>query len=216
MVDDDLYPINIFDLLLDLRSKDLHEKVSKQLKIKYLSESPYTELKEVNGITFGPYLRVIISLPVTVKQKTKNVHFILDTGSPKTFVCEEVFESFNIFTSRTGIGTMMINNQPTVVHLSPPDSHFTDTNILGMEYLKVSRANLTITLGGDYDDVFLSFDSLSHKDKNMYQLQSTFQIGGIVLLVTMVSVVIFKKKPVFFLLIAIILLSYIILQRVQD
>jgi len=37
-LEDDSYPANMFDLLLlDLRSKDLHETVSKELQVEYLS-----------------------------------------------------------------------------------------------------------------------------------------------------------------------------------
>lgn len=42
-------------------------------------------------------LRVVISLPVTytpvtIKRKTKNVHFIVDTGLPKTYMCMKILK----------------------------------------------------------------------------------------------------------------------------
>ncbi|CAG8647935.1 5457_t:CDS:2 [Funneliformis caledonium] len=136
----------MFDLLLvDLRSKDLHEKISKKLQVEYLSESLHTELKEVNGIIFGPNLRIIVSLPVRIKQKTKNVHFVIDTGSPKTN------------------STQLINLSNIVKQQTPPiDSNFTDINVLGTEYLKATGSNLTINFTNENERVSIYFDN----DKN--------------------------------------------------
>ncbi|CAG8483701.1 4018_t:CDS:2 [Funneliformis caledonium] len=208
------YPANMYDpLLIDLHSKDLHETVSKELKTQYLSDTQLTELKEINGMIFGPNLRVIISLPVTIKKKTKNVHFILDTVSPKTYICEEVYESFKL-QFHTPIYQVFINNKRSVAYLPPIDSHFTEINILGMEYLKSSGTNLSIILTNDYDNVTLQFD---HEKKEIFtQLQITFQVDpnvlgkilGTFLLVIIVSVAISNRKPGFFLLIAAISLSY--------
>ncbi|CAB4385879.1 hypothetical protein RhiirA5_401250 [Rhizophagus irregularis] len=214
MLGNDDYPADMFDLLLiDLNSKDLHETISKDLKIQYLSDTQQTELKETNGVIFGSNLRVIVSLPVTIKQKTKNVHFILDTGSPKTYICEEVYESFKL-QSRTPIYQVFINNKRTVVYLPPINSHFTDVNILGVEYLKSSGTNLSIILTNDYDNIFLQFNH--ERNEDISQLQSTFQVDldvqgkilGTFLLVTIVSVAIRNRKPGFFLFIATISLSY--------
>ncbi|EXX53735.1 uncharacterized protein OCT59_022704 [Rhizophagus irregularis] len=214
MLGNDDYPADMFDLLLiDLNSKDLHETISKDLKIQYLSDTQQTELKETNGVIFGSNLRVIVSLPVTIKQKTKNVHFILDTGSPKTYICEEVYESFKL-QSRTPIYQVFINNKRTVVYLPPINSHFTDVNILGVEYLKSSGTNLSIILTNDYDNISLQFNH--ERNEDISQLQSTFQVDldvqgkilGTFLLVTIVSVAIRNRKPGFFLFIATISLSY--------
>ncbi|CAG8731892.1 6404_t:CDS:1, partial [Rhizophagus irregularis] len=201
MLGNDDYPADMFDLLLiDLNSKDLHETISKDLKIQYLSDTQQTELKETNGVIFGSNLRVIVSLPVTIKQKTKNVHFILDTGSPKTYICEEVYESFKL-QSRTPIYQVFINNKRTVVYLPPINSHFTDVNILGVEYLKSSGTNLSIILTNDYDNISLQFNH--ERNEDISQLQSTFQVDldvqgkilGTFLLVTIVSVAIRNRKP---------------------
>ncbi|CAG8622918.1 13411_t:CDS:1, partial [Funneliformis caledonium] len=180
MLENDSYPANMFDLLvLDLRSKDLHETVSKELNVEYLSESQHTELKEINGMIFGPNLRVIVSLPVRIKQKTKNVHFIVDTGSLKTYICEEVFESFKIHIPRSTTYQILLNNKRTVVQLPPANSHFTDVNVLGMEYMKASGTNLSITLTNDYESVSLYFDY--DKNEIISHLQSTFQVDPDVL-----------------------------------
>ena len=65
------------------------------LNVTYLSETTQNELKEAKAIVFGPNYRVIVSLPVKIGRKTRNVFFVVDTGSPVTYICEEVYEKFN-------------------------------------------------------------------------------------------------------------------------
>ncbi|CAG8491204.1 361_t:CDS:2 [Funneliformis mosseae] len=181
----------MFDLLLvDLRSKDLHEKISKKLQVEYLSESLHTELKEVNGIIFGPNLRIIVSLPVRIKQKTKNVHFVIDTGSPKTYICEEVYESFKVILPNSSTYQILLNNKRTVVHLPPIDSNFTDINVLGTEYLKATGSNLTINFTNENERVSIYFDNdkneiTSRLGQSISQVEPNVlgRIFGIVLLV---------------------------------
>ncbi|RIA85763.1 hypothetical protein C1645_360808 [Glomus cerebriforme] len=211
---DDLYPVDMFDLLLfDVRSKDLHDHVSKRLKVEYLSDTLYTELKDVNGIIFGPYLRIMVSLPIQIKRKRKNVHFVVDTGSPKTFVCEEVYEAFKMTISDSSVHNILLNNKPTVVYLPPINSHFIETNVLGTEYLKAVGANLTINF--DNENVSISFENyetpiISQSKQNVEQMEPNNVLGGIIgsCLITLLLVFILKKNSSFFFLIAIILIAY--------
>jgi hypothetical protein len=51
---DDIYPVEIYDILLtEVSSRDIHDEISKKLNIKYLSNShSNVELEDVNGIMF--------------------------------------------------------------------------------------------------------------------------------------------------------------------
>jgi len=51
----------IDDTKTDVHSKDLHQKVSERLKVQYLSDSDnITELKEIKGIIFGHFQRLVV------------------------------------------------------------------------------------------------------------------------------------------------------------
>src|SRR5215213_9353714 len=55
--------------ITDVHSKELYQEVSEILKIRYLSDSDDIELKEVKGIIFGAFQRLIVSLPVKINQQ---------------------------------------------------------------------------------------------------------------------------------------------------
>lgn len=129
---------------------------------------------------FGPYLRIFVSLPVQIKQEVRNVHFLIDMGSPKTFICEEVYESFKVTMLDSSVHKVLINNIPTVVQLPPINSNFTAVNLLGTEFLKQFDAKLTMDFENEY--VFLSFGSFNITTLNEEQKfsQQQYILGGIV------------------------------------
>lgn len=65
-------------------------------KIKYLSDSLYTGIeRKLKGINYIWSSSQNFCFYTSQDQaKTKNVHFLVDTGSPKSFIYEEVYESF--------------------------------------------------------------------------------------------------------------------------
>ncbi|RGB43333.1 hypothetical protein C1646_749903 [Rhizophagus diaphanus] len=209
--------LNGFDhLIVDIHSKDLHEQISKRLKIQYLSYYSPSEFKEAKGIFFGPYFRIIVSLPVQIKQKRKNVHFIVNTGSPKTYICKEVYESFGLTTSDSTVHSILLNNIFTIIHLPPSDSHFNDINILGTEYLKIAHANLTIDFENDHISLF--FDQpipISIQTIPQLNIEGIVGLG----IIAFALFLIFKKNPRFIFSIAVAFLSYEIFyftQMIQD
>lgn len=133
-----------------IRSKELHNEISKSLKVEYLSESCTKEVKKVNGIIFGPTIKPVVSMTVTINQTTKNVHFLVVTGIFKTYICEEVFNSFEVTKPNSGHSyRVLINNQPTLVSLPPADSEFSDANVIGTEYLTTCCSQLIIDSSND-------------------------------------------------------------------
>ena len=208
---DDIYPIKMYDLLLpDIRSKDIHEEISEKLRTKYLSDFYHAvELKEVNGVVFGPYYRVFVSLPVKIMHETKNVHFLLDTGSPKTFICEEVYESFKANIINSSSHKVLVNNKSIITHLPPINSHFTDVNVLGMEYLKTFDARFIVDFENEY--VTISFGSFNHdENQNDFQHHTLDTLGVMVgfSLFGLGLFLIFKRRPYFFFSIVVFVLFF--------
>lgn len=200
-IDDVLFPVEMFDIpLLDIHSREIREVISKKLKIKYLSDSNHTEVKEANGTMFGPYFRIFVSLPVKIKHEVKNVHFLVDTGSPKTFICKEVYGSFKATTLNSSAHRVLINNNPTIALLPPINSHFTDVNLLGTEYLKTFDARLIVDFENEY--VSLSFHPFDMTTRDEEQNNSKLglnildEIVGFSLF-CLVLYFIFKRKPLF-------------------
>jgi len=86
---------DLFDILLsDIDEKVLHDEISTALGSAYLSETPRltSPRTTVNGIMFGEYHRVLFPLVVNLPRKSPSymIHFLYDSGSPYTFLSQEV------------------------------------------------------------------------------------------------------------------------------
>ncbi|CAH1755814.1 2780_t:CDS:2, partial [Entrophospora sp. SA101] len=90
-------------------------------------------------------------------QKVKDIHFLIDTGSPKTFICNETYDAFKVTITNASPHKMLINNKPIIAPLLPINSHFTDVNLLGTEYLKTFDTKLIVNFENEY--VYMSFGS---------------------------------------------------------
>ncbi|CAB4483165.1 hypothetical protein RhiirA5_379087 [Rhizophagus irregularis] len=126
----------------DVKSKDLYEKVSEILNVKYLSDTTQ-ELDEVNGILYGYSNRFFGVMTMNINDKIKNLIFLIDTGSPKTYITKEVLDSYlpNI-TNTYNPFSVILNKRHIAVNVSPVGSTFSDLNILGTDYMSVYRAKL--------------------------------------------------------------------------
>ncbi|CAB4394902.1 unnamed protein product [Rhizophagus irregularis] len=140
-----LLDVDSYDVLIkDIKSNNLHQEISKQLRIKYLSNSAQ-ELDEVEGKMFGDG-RLIGLMTMRRKSTIKNIYFLVDTGAPKTTICEEVLRSFNLTISDAKNPIKVtLNKRPTKVELSPSESNF-----LGADFLDLYDAQLFADYGESY------------------------------------------------------------------
>lgn len=129
-------------LLLDLTDQDLHQKVSQILKVEYLGLSKDEVLPTMKGIIWGSYYRLLISLPVKRASKTLNVIFLIDTGSPSTYICAKALEAFDIKDIIPQDIKIKINGTDHVANLSPVTSHFSDINVIGTDFMRFLEAKL--------------------------------------------------------------------------
>ncbi len=83
MIEDSYDQFNI--LLKDVCFKDLHETISNQLGMKYLSDSSQEMDSELKGIVFATILKI---------NKIKIIYFLIDTGSLRTFKHLKAFDLF--------------------------------------------------------------------------------------------------------------------------
>ncbi len=142
MFDDQYSPASFDVLLTDVHSKDLHEDISNMLDIKYLDIAESDDVKESSGIVYGPHNRVFVATVVRKSDILRHVHFLVDTGSPFTYICTEVLQSMGIHAPdpKTPI-RVRINGMPTTTMQS--HGHFEDINLLGTDFMKTFGCVLT-------------------------------------------------------------------------
>ncbi|CAG8447728.1 5562_t:CDS:1 [Funneliformis mosseae] len=137
-IDDSHEPTNFDILLTDVCGKDLHEKISAKLGIKYLSDSSQEFNDDINGILYGNHYRLFCATTVKIKKKIKIVHFLID-------ICEDVLNSFGVSSTDPSQKIIArIHNRKFPVIKSPTKSHFSEINVLGMEFMKVYDAELNV------------------------------------------------------------------------
>ena len=145
---------NSHDVLLsDVTSEKLHGEVAEMLRVVYLStvpeadEAQLLQRKTFYGKKYGENSRFMVNLPCRRRSERnhpssprqplrfQNIIFLVDTGSPYNYLCQEVMEAL--------LGGNGGNPVPRVLdmelspglqlefHLSPRSGHFGDVNVLG-------------------------------------------------------------------------------------
>ncbi|KAG7351508.1 hypothetical protein IV203_010868 [Nitzschia inconspicua] len=78
-----------------------------------------------------------------------NVIFLCDTGAPNTYLCEETLNTMlgNPEHTPSSMRIHLANFPAVEAHLSPPNGHYTDVNVIGMDLL--SKIQTTI-YGADF------------------------------------------------------------------
>ena len=157
MFDGQYLPTEFDVLLTDVHARDLHHDISRQLGRIYLAD--YTDnspVDDIVGIIWGPHKRVFVPMVIRMGNKHKNVHMLIDTGSPSTYVSNEVFSSFDkmIYNPSNPV-TVNINGRPIAVLKSPEQSHFSEMNILGSDYLKICNAKVNLDYENDVVQISL-------------------------------------------------------------
>ncbi len=140
---DDQYSPTSFDVLLtDVHSKDLHEDISDKLNVKYLEIAESDDVKEAAGIVYGPHNQVFVATVIKRGDRLRHVHFLVDTGSPFTYICNEALQSLGVevLDPKSPV-RVRINGMPTTAMQS--HGHFADLNLLGTDFLMTFGCVLT-------------------------------------------------------------------------
>lgn len=164
-------------MLLDITSAVLHSTRWIGHGKQYLSPADSFPLSwPATGLIFGHNKRLMINLPCRRVKSNRghealNVFFLVDTGSPYSYLCKEAMDALIGRELDHQLGQLSIVIQTTdkvmQMNLSQTLSHFQDVNILGMDFLfhydlsmvvdmPVSRFKLLqkelASLVGDYDE----------------------------------------------------------------
>ena len=143
-----------FDVVLsDVTSGKLHGEVAMMLGVEYLSVVPKEDVFELlhqktfYGVKYGPYSRFMINLPCRLVSKRNhgtspkqplpfhNIIFLVHTGSPYTYLCQEAMETLLGENGGHAVPPMLnvelSSGLKLHFHLSPKSGHFADVNVLG-------------------------------------------------------------------------------------
>lgn len=152
-----------FDVLLnDINETDLY-LIAEMEGTPYLNVSTSQPVFPVEGMVMGMNRRYMVNLLVRRKNTAqfRNVVFMVDTGSPYTFISKTAMEA--IVGSSANIPSIIKleiqGYQSMICYLSPPDKHFADVNLLGMDFLELKGAHIVT----DWPQkTFVLHDSISY------------------------------------------------------
>jgi hypothetical protein len=131
-------------LLTDIDSKELRI-IAAAMELEYLGPASFPGSFPVEGTIWAPNHRLMVNLACRHRTKsdspTRNIIFLVDTGSPVTYLCQEAMESL-IGKDSNLPETLFVEihtDEAIQTHISPKDSHFADVNVLGMDFLYENR-----------------------------------------------------------------------------
>ena len=137
-------------LLTDITAEELLT-IAKRLEVDYLgpaAEFPCSFPK--SGKIHGNNKRLMVSLSCRRdgnNSKPINIIFLIDTGSPNTFLSDKAMEAL-VGKPGCNIGPtmdVMIHSDAIITcHLSPHDKHFSDVNVLGMDFFSENLLSLSM------------------------------------------------------------------------
>lgn len=141
-----------FDVLLnDIHESDLH-LIAQMNGLAYLnvSDEPMPTYP-VEGMIVGGHRRLMVNLMVRARRSAgnpyRNVVFLIDTGSPYTFLSRTAMEALiGEGTSHDDVPAAMrleVHGSPSMIcYTSPRDKHFADINLLGTDFLEMKGIQL--------------------------------------------------------------------------
>ena len=133
-----------YDVLLnDIHESDLH-LIAQMDGVAYLNtSSDTTPLFPVEGVIIGGHKRLMVNLLVRLRKTYhhyRNIVFMVDTGSPYTFLSHIALEALIGSDSRNipaAVRLEIHGTQSMVCYMSPRDKHFADINLLGTDFLEM-------------------------------------------------------------------------------
>jgi hypothetical protein len=128
-------------LITDIKPRDLII-IGDELGYTPLTVATTEPVFPVQGILYGPSMRMFVPLIVQKRSKCIYVNFLLDTGSPNTYLREETFHALGFLESIADSTNVAIHGTAMTVWVST--HHFQNVDILGQDYLANIRALLTV------------------------------------------------------------------------
>lgn len=132
------------DLLLTDITKDLLVDIAHRFGVSYLADASTAPSYPVVGKVIGGNNRAVFNLVVSLGRRSKNVIFILDTGSPCTYLSTSPLHALGCTDVVPVSLDAEVHGHCIAVNPSPATSHFADVNVLGMNFIFEGRLKLVI------------------------------------------------------------------------
>lgn len=148
-------PPNKYDvLILDITPEDLNQ-IGEELESLPLSETSASPTFPVRGILFGQSHRMFVPLIVSKRSRVINVNFLVDTGSPNTYLRAETLAALGYQENIPSETVVVIHGTAVTVYVST--NHFENVDLLGQDYLAAIRGLVTI----NYPMKFLAIQTVA-------------------------------------------------------
>src|SRR5690242_2645625 len=131
-------------LLTDVRESDLKLSIATELGQPFLSDSIDDPKWPLEGILFGHNYRPFVCMQVRRKLVSKNVFFLVDTGSPHTYLSITTINALGMKDAIPDNFSAEVHGVKVNVNMSPLDSHYRDINVLGSDSLSRHKAFLEV------------------------------------------------------------------------
>lgn len=102
----------------------------------------------VRGIMYGANSRLFVCLTVKKRDRAVNVLFLVDTGSPSSYLRRDTFEALGYTESIPKEANVELHGFPMPVSLS--HAHFYNVDLLGQSFFRTARARLEV----DYEELW--------------------------------------------------------------
>lgn len=134
-------PPEKYDVLItDIQESDILQ-IGLELEHDNLADATEDAAFPVNGTFYGENLRLFVALTVKKKNKLRWVLFLLDTGSPHTFLRTDTYDALG-FTTIPRSTQVAINGVDVAV--APSHDHFHNINLLGQNFMKAAQLCLSV------------------------------------------------------------------------
>ena len=137
-------------LFTDITQEEL-SNIANILGITYLSIATiFPGSFPVTGQIYGSNKRAMVNLICKARDNSSlaiNVIFLIDTGSPASYLSEKAMLALVGKPGSNVVRQLPVMIHSTSViqcHLSPPDKHFADVNVLGADFLFANGITFTL------------------------------------------------------------------------
>lgn len=135
-------PASAFEILLS----DIHDSdvvaIESELGVSNMSHAENELSFPVYGLIYGPNLRLFIALTVKKRDVCKNVIFLIDTGSPYTFLAKETFNCIGFEENIPNATNVSVNG--IGISVAPSHGHFANINLLGQNYMQAAGIQFSV------------------------------------------------------------------------
>ena len=135
-------PASAFEIILsDIHDSDIYA-IQSELGVSNMSHAENELSFPVHGLIYGTNLRLCVALSVKKRDVCKNVIFLIDTGSPYTFLAIDTLACIGFDENIPNATNVSVNG--VSISVSPSHGHFANINLLGQNYMQAAGIQFSV------------------------------------------------------------------------